>query len=502
MRSMIAAVTAAEWYRWRRSWLRVAVLLLYLGAGAYAIVAGQHDVQRWDTAVTAASERAAVNQTETRAMYASGVKGPADEPWVDLAVGYWAEWYSWTSMGMRPQPLAVTARGVSDVRGHVIRVNRFTSAFDVGKNIDLGNPETQALGALDLVFVLTMLMPLVMLVFGFDLLSYEREQGIATVLHVQSASIGRWFAARLMVLAVIVLVPTVGLWLIGAGTSGAFSVQAAAVWQGAGFLSLLVLAWVAVVGAVGAWVTTSATSALTLACLWVAVTLIVPALANQVVSAVVPVGYASEVTNAVRSEQAALYAQPPGAFRPAVYAAFPGLRSAPYARFDDAADSLRNPDKDMFLREFAEHMLSRRAMEAIWSREVAREQLAMVAQWGSPTVAAQLALTRLAGVDAASHRAFEQAVVPVVRAKLAMLLDGEWNNRKYDVAAFDALVALVPPAARYGGTIGITSWVVLLTWLSAAIAVAVAGLRRPFLSPSPFARFSLDARLSQTTTVS
>lgn len=44
MRSMIAAVAAAEWHRWRRSWLRVAVLLLYLGAGAYAIVAGQHDV--------------------------------------------------------------------------------------------------------------------------------------------------------------------------------------------------------------------------------------------------------------------------------------------------------------------------------------------------------------------------------------------------------------------------------------------------------------------------
>ena len=94
------------------------------------------------------------------------------------------------------------------------------------------------------------------------------------------------------------------------------------------------------------------------------------------------------------------------------------------------------------------------------------------------------------------------AVVPVVRAKLAMLLGGEWNNRKYDVAAFNALVALVPPAARYGGTIGITSWVVLLTWLSAAIAVTVAGLLRPFLSPSPFARFSLDARLSQTTTIS
>ena len=138
------------------------------------------------------------------------------------------------------------------------------------------------------------------------------------------------------------------------------------------------LAWVAVVGAVGAWVTTSATSALTLACLWVAVTLIVPALANQVVS----------------------------------------------------------------------------------------------------------------------------AVVPVVRAKLAMLLDGEWSNRKYDVAAFNALVAIVPPAAHYGGTINITSWIVLLTWLRAAIAVTVAGLRRPFLSPSPFVRFSLAARLSQTTTVS
>jgi len=496
--SVLRAVTLAEWRRWRRSWLRIAVLVLYIGAGAYAIHAGHRDVRRWEAAIANGTQREVRMQDEVRAFYAAAKKGPADRPWVDLSVGLWAEWYTGTYMGMRAQPLALVARGVSDVRGHVVRVNRFTSAFEVGEQVDLGNPEQQVIGALDLVFVLTMLMPLVALTFGFDILSYEREQGIATLVHVQSASLTGWFLARLFVVAVTILLPTLGLWLVGAGVGDAFAQQASAVWQGAGFLTLLVLVWVSLIGMVGAWVRTSATSALTLASLWVAVTLVAPALTNQIVNTRVPVGYASEITNAVQTGQTALFKRTTRELLPAVYEAFPQLRSAPYARFDDAPDSLRKADKDFFPREFAEHMLSRRAMEGVWSREFARERIAEFAQWTSPTMSAHLALTRLAGVDAQSHRAFEQAVVPVVRQKLASLLDGEWNNRKYDLAAYEALAAMVPADARYGGDMATTCWFVLLLWLSTSFVMIIVGLRH---SPDTFVRTLRSALNPRTTKV-
>jgi len=88
---------------------------------------------------------------------------------------------------LHPKPLAALAAGQSDLLPYYGKVT--LTGRNVMRDNALGNPVLQATGQFDFAFVLVWLIPLFVIVMGFDVLSREKESGTFALLKAQPVSI-------------------------------------------------------------------------------------------------------------------------------------------------------------------------------------------------------------------------------------------------------------------------------------------------------------------------
>jgi hypothetical protein len=147
-------------------------LAAYLLIGALAVGLGARHVQGWTDAVQTAQQTERTSIEDARGYLASG-KGPADRSWVNLSQARWQDEYAGTRVIREPSPLAGIAAGSVDPAPVAFAVTRRADPMSaVGYRIE--NPELAA-GSVDLVFVLTILSPLLLGVLGLGIGGRERE---------------------------------------------------------------------------------------------------------------------------------------------------------------------------------------------------------------------------------------------------------------------------------------------------------------------------------------
>jgi ABC-2 type transport system permease protein len=473
------AVAVTEWRRLLRSPVRWLSLVLLLAAGGYAIRTGESHVVKWRAALAFADGRERDMQAQALDWYADSATGPADRPWVNIREPLWAEWYTSSWFGMAPTPLAAVSVGLSDVRGHSLRLSRFATPFDVAQMEELGNPEHQRLGTFDLAFVFALLLPLFLIALGHDLGSGERERGVLRMLVVQSGRLAPWYGARLGVLALHALLPTWLLWgVVGVRTS----TSASDAMNGALLLTLYVLLWTGLVGTVALRASTSANSALRLVGLWALFALVVPGIGNLVTASRAPIGYSLPVIDALRADRYALYEQSPSSMLTELYRTLPVLRTLPYADRDAAPDSARDELVDRHIVDWIAYQRAEEVAETTRRDELQRHAIGATVQWFSPPVALQYALASLAGTDAQAFVAFSADVSQITRAKLESLLSAAWTQQPMNADSFKAMAAIVPTNREYRRGVPFASGAALLCWSLCIGWLVVAAVRSTELS--------------------
>jgi ABC-2 type transport system permease protein len=207
-----------------------------------------------------------------------------------------AAYYTFHATWDTPAPLAFAALGQRDVAPYVLRVRALAleSQIHEGENY---NPEMALPGRFDWAFVLTYLAPLFLIALLHDLHSSEREARRMDALQVMARSpLGLWM--RRIGLRVGLLFAAIAL-----------PFAAGAAWSGAGLLDALIilalalaylLFWAAIALLVAGWRMGSVANAATLAASWLALTLILPALALLAINAAFPVRQGVELTLAQR----------------------------------------------------------------------------------------------------------------------------------------------------------------------------------------------------------
>ena len=171
-------------------------------------------------------------------------------------------------------------------RGEISLFRRLDNLF---RNYQLQSPLTLLSGRFDLSFLVVYLLPLFIITLSYNLLSAEREQGTLPIAMTQPISGRQLLDAKLLVRIGLVLGPFVLLTTAAFLASGDLSF-------GRTTLFLLWLAtatvyglfWIAVVALVNTWGRSSETNAVVLACLWLALVIVLPGVLNVLVNTVAP----------------------------------------------------------------------------------------------------------------------------------------------------------------------------------------------------------------------
>ncbi len=177
------------------------------------------------------------------------------------------------------------------------------SAAVFGRAVEtVANPLTRRGAALDLVFLLVYVCPLVIIALGHDLVAAERERGTLTLVLAQPVPLWRMVAAKVLVRGTVVIAPLIVL-PVGAvhastGLAGPGAMQCLLLW-----LALAVAyaaCWFVLAVSVNVAKRGSGANAIALVVAWVGTVVVLPALASIVADARYPVPSGIELANQAR----------------------------------------------------------------------------------------------------------------------------------------------------------------------------------------------------------
>lgn len=303
-------------------------------------------------------------------------------------------------------PLDGFAVGQSDVHpSHYHITARVTDAQLAADQLE--NPLMLHAGALDLLFILLYLYPLLIIGVSYDLVASDRANGTLRMLVVQGATLREIAHGRLRTrLALVALLPAAASVLTAAAVDpGMLASPRFLAWTVAAILYGLF--WLAVSVHVNARGGSAAANAMALTAAWLLVVVLLPAILNLAARVVYPVP--SRVQLAVAMREAAREAVAEGSRalgryledHPSTGTGVEGLRQ--FYMLQDVRDARIAHQLQPMLSAY-EDQLTRQG------------RFISVAQYASPTVIAQLALTDLAGTSGHRARAFAGQAVEFQRA--------------------------------------------------------------------------------------
>ncbi|MBM3877858.1 MAG: DUF3526 domain-containing protein [Verrucomicrobia bacterium] len=304
-----------------------------------------------------------------------------------------------TTAVLPPAPLPLLATGQSDLSPGHETVVLWRLATPADTRSELENPSHLMAGRFDLAFVLVWLFPLFLLALVYDLMAGDREAGTLRLALAQGITPWRWMARRALARGLPMLT-LAALATLAAGLSGGSESLAARLMLALGVVLTYGLFWLAMAVAVNAVAHSAAGAATALGAAWVVLVLVAPTLLNVTVETLYPTPSRPELVAAGRKASGEAEKRG-GELLNSFYRDHPEL-APPGQQADFAAQHLTVQS------EVA------RALDPVrqqFDAQLARQQTA-VARWRflSPAIAAQEALTDLAGTGYWRHRAFREQV--------------------------------------------------------------------------------------------
>jgi ABC-2 type transport system permease protein len=410
-----------------RSRLAAASLALLFAISALSIWSGLSAVDRQEAMIA----RVTVEQARDLAAVARDYGKPDGE------AGY-AAYYSFLLTYDRPSPVAFLALGQRDVQPAVLRVRALSLQQQLYESETL-NAEQALPGVFDFAFVAIYLAPLVVIALTHDLVTGEREGGRLRLL-LSMPGTGLWrrrIGLRYLLVALSLLIPA----------GAALIATAAPVRLGFGIVTvtLVYLAFwfgLSVIVACRARASAAAAAA-SLGC-WIALTLLLPTLANTAITRAVPVSKGIDLTLAQREIVHHGWDIP----KPATFDRF--LATHPEWRGHETFEG-----RFHWKWLFAMHQVGDEAVapQVAAYREslLDRERWTTALGWLLPNVAAQGILHRLADTDLIAQLDYQDSIGVFHKELRTVFYPYLFLDRPFTRADFDRL-------PRYAARSGTASW--------------------------------------------
>lgn len=436
------------------------LLLIFTLVAAYAALAGdlwaQKRAQAVEQIVAEADETMALRRANFAAMVAKG-----ETPGFGLIYATALPFRA----GLPTAPLAALSAGQAETYPPAASISPFANPHAIfdAHSAGLENPAVLGAGRFDLAFVITFLLPLLLIAATYDFWSRDVENGSARLQLAQPVKPGMliWTRAAMrgaMLLVPATLIATALLFFINPRDPAGLALFALIVFAYGSF-------WIVLTAAINLFARSSTTAALAAGTAWLTIVMLIPASADAAIDLAAPAPSAIAQSNAVRA--AALEVRAANAEAAKAAAAEKGNRAYPASLWHSRREiQQRNARLAPLYQDHAAAASRHRAF-------------ADTARFVSPAVVAQDALDRIAGTDASRALAFQDQARAFAGTTRALAFD--WMDRErlmtladYDGNTLPRFAFAEPPR----GPIQLVNILALGLFTLLAFAVAARRLRR------------------------
>jgi ABC-2 type transport system permease protein len=443
---------ACEWRLLVRSRLALCALTLLLVLSTLAVLSGMREVARQQQTI---ARLAGLQQQELTAQARKYVHGG------DAGS---AAYYTFHGTWDAPSHTAFLALGLRDAAPYVLRLRALALQAQLHEGESF-NPELALAGRFDFAFVLVYLAPLFVIALLYDLVSGERRSGrLGTLLALPGAGRSLWLR-RAGLRSALVFGCLVLPMLAGALASGSAATAVGAVLlAAASYLAV----WSGLALVVATRSGSSAANAMALMGCWAVLTLILPTLANTVLSRAVPVHQGVELMLAQRQAVHGAWDQPPEATMEKFFRTHPEWRhTAPlpsgfHWKWYYAFQQLGDESAALQVQAYRSGLLARQR----WTSRLG---------WLLPGVGVQAALHRLADTDLQAQLAYQDRIAEFHARLRAFYYPYLFNDLRFGPQDFDSQPRFSPPAHSAKAPLGQLLGLLLMAAAMLALGAAACG---------------------------
>lgn len=396
-----------------RTRLALIASMLLLGLSSVAVVSGLLDVHKQQHSIAKLIQL----QNEDAAAIA--------KKYADAGAGYQA-YYTFYGTWDSPSPATFIALGFRDVAPHALRVRALGLQAQIheGENF---NPELALPGRFDYAFVLVYLLPLFAIALLYDLVSGERESGRLRLLISSANGNGIWIRRAGVRFVMLLLCCALPLLIAGLWADMSFISLCLALTMTASYLAF----WTGMCLIVASFRWSSVANAMMLMGSWVLITLIVPALANIMISRAIPVGQGVDLMLSQRQ---------------AVHNAWEVPREETMRRFYQTYPELDNqqPLATGFQWKwyFAFHQLGDQhvadSVSGYQNALLEREQWTRRLGWVLPSVGVQSVMHGIAGTDLIAQLNYQERITQFHQQIREFYYDFLFLDKQFDLNDFES----------------------------------------------------------------
>ncbi|MEL7124484.1 MAG: hypothetical protein AAFO07_33920, partial [Bacteroidota bacterium] len=427
LNAFITIVFLYEWKHFVRNPFKVVALFLFIVAGVYALYNGANLYNKQVTEIEGITAKLVDQKQETIAFYDNGEKGPKGRPWVDVSTPFWATWYLPVYHYKKPSPALVYSIGQAEQYGFYKRITFQSSPYDADMAEEIANPERLQSGTLDFSFVLLYLMPLLLLIWLYNIKGAEADGNFLSLINVQATSPNTWLFSRVAFYLTLMTAVIFGLMVFGGVLTNVFNEASTTFGQ----IFMLLLLYIMIWGVAYAFILYTGKSSigntLKMVGLWLLFAFISPAIVHQWVSIKHPANLMTDYIDSQRDEREKIYSLPDSAFQLHVDALFPEIVKSPVYQDKERKVLAMNRSGSAIANE-----LKKKSIVKIENSNDAKNQLIRFSYWFNPVTFFQNKLNSLSQTHYIDYQNYRNEIQTMIDSQLRLMVLDTWNDVKVD----------------------------------------------------------------------
>ena len=369
-----------------------------------------------------------------------GQRGPKGRSNIDITKPFWSFRYLPLYTVKKPSLLLPLGVGQAEQYGYYKKITDWSSTYDNDMVAEIANPERLVNGNLDFSFLIIFLLPILFIIFTYNINGLEQDFRFEKLISIQSGSLYKWVFARLcfyvflLLCTVLFFILTVS--LINSGLTSLLPETLGLVLLVISYIFLFSSLFYIII------ITSNGSSAIAfkMISLWLLLCVIIPGSVHQNISMQHPVNYMTDYLDVNRKEAYEVFKLPMDTLYQRLLTIHPNLNNTLHAKSSQINPTIIRHTVSAIIND-----MNKNAIKMIEEQNEAKNTLIKSTYWFNPVSFFQNRWNRLTSTDYDSYKQYRLDVQDAIDQKIELLVFACWNNTQVDKMIYQEYLKALNP---------------------------------------------------------
>ena len=331
-----------------------------------------------------------------------------------------------------PSVLMPLGIGQAEQYGYYKKITNWSSTYDNDMVEEFANPERLVHGNIDFSFLVIFLLPIVLIIFTYNIRGLEQDSRFEKLINIQFGSIAQWVFIRFSFYVLLLILTIVSFILCIFIMNNAISIYAIELKSLIILLVAYILFFATILYVIVLKSSSSSTIAFKMISMWLLLCVIIPGSVHQFASIVYPTHYMTDYLDANRQEAYEVFELPIDSIYSRVLTIYPDLSQT------------KNYSKNRTLnREFRRNAIcaivnnmNKIAIGKIEQKNAEKNQLIRSSYWFNPVSYVQNKWNHYTATDYYSYHDYRVGIQGTIDTKLRLLNFESWDERSVTASVY------------------------------------------------------------------